>query len=589
MGNAEDNGDQSCNKFLCCGHQLKAINRDLIVKGLMVRNADQPMHALTEMDVSSIGCECMMHFRSTELLAMEPSICSAVCEKIGYCSNFRCLNRVQRKNVFQACLQCKGLGVNYMADSDVDELGPSLISELSGNQVSTLVPSSVLVKQIGLFKEMCMNKDLRMAISSKIVQELGSDIDMDTLTLMGSGIILFPRTILQGINASYIASLVETLVNELDPVEENAKKLQKCCQRWWTAQDHSHYEELKYNLQLTISDAVRYRLLNPSRRKRSVASWTCADMQLVSEAFTTVTDAEIQAMNATEFVDCLADIGSLTSWSTHQKSLLLNKTEEAFGTTVCSMPSTDILNLGFIAEALSVSQINCMPLAQDDIVTSLGAISAWTPDQLAAFSQRYMSERSLTDITHFTASEVTQVGSLLCGFSTALLAGISAAVVAASGSQLGELSGCPIPQLVQLKTLAIDPAAYGPVADWTTAEVAELKFVLAGLTGAEISNLSIAAIESLDAAVIPKIPADTLKDLTVAQLQSFTDAQAVSVTADQRAAMSAAQTALLDEAATGGQEQQPEVTGPGSTGSIPSSESALIFLVSLMLMLLLSA
>lgn len=51
-------------------------------------------------------------------------------------------------------------------------------------------------------------------------------------------------------------------------------------------------------------------------------------MQLVSEAFTTVSDAEIQAMNDTEFIDCLADIGSLSTWSAHQKSLLLSKTEE---------------------------------------------------------------------------------------------------------------------------------------------------------------------------------------------------------------------------------------------------------------------
>ena len=47
----------------------------------------------------------------------------------------------------------------------------------------------------------------------------------------------------------------------------------------------------------------------------------------------------------------------------------------------------------------------------------------------------------------------------------------------ASGSQLGALSHCPVAQLVQLKTSAIDASAYGPVANWTAAEVGELKFV----------------------------------------------------------------------------------------------------------------
>ena len=51
-------------------------------------------------------------------------------------------------------------------------------------------------------------------------------------------------------------------------------------------------------------------------------------------------------------------------------------------------------------------------------------------------------------------------------------------ISSASGSQLGSLSHCPVAQLVQLKTLAIDPNAYGAIVNWTAAEVGELKFVL---------------------------------------------------------------------------------------------------------------
>ena len=51
-------------------------------------------------------------------------------------------------------------------------------------------------------------------------------------------------------------------------------------------------------------------------------------------------------------------------------------------------------------------------------------------------------------------------------------------IYSASGSQLGSLSHCPISQLVSLKTVAIDPDAYGPIVNWTAAEVGELKHVL---------------------------------------------------------------------------------------------------------------
>ena len=51
-------------------------------------------------------------------------------------------------------------------------------------------------------------------------------------------------------------------------------------------------------------------------------------MQLVSEAFTTVSNEDIMAMNDTEFINCLPDIGALSSWTGAQKTVLLNKTEE---------------------------------------------------------------------------------------------------------------------------------------------------------------------------------------------------------------------------------------------------------------------
>ena len=55
----------------------------------------------------------------------------------------------------------------------MDELGPNLISELSSSQVATLVPSSVLMSQIGSFKEMCMTRDFSMVMSEKLMLEYG--------------------------------------------------------------------------------------------------------------------------------------------------------------------------------------------------------------------------------------------------------------------------------------------------------------------------------------------------------------------------------------------------------------------------------
>ena len=50
--------------------------------------------------------------------------------------------------------------------------------------------------------------------------------------------------------------------------------------------------------------------------------------------------------------------------------------------TVCNMTTTDLLNIGVIGEAMTTAQINCLPLDEDDIVASFGAMPAWTTAQV---------------------------------------------------------------------------------------------------------------------------------------------------------------------------------------------------------------
>ena len=50
--------------------------------------------------------------------------------------------------------------------------------------------------------------------------------------------------------------------------------------------------------------------------------------------------------------------------------------------SVCNLTTTDLLNLGAIGEAVTTSQISCLPLQEDDVVASFGAIPAWTTDQV---------------------------------------------------------------------------------------------------------------------------------------------------------------------------------------------------------------
>ena len=67
----------------------------------------------------------------------------------------------------------QGLGRNLFTEVDFDELGPNLISQLSKRQMSTLVPAKVLVGQLGALKDMCMNKQFSIAVTSHLMKKLG--------------------------------------------------------------------------------------------------------------------------------------------------------------------------------------------------------------------------------------------------------------------------------------------------------------------------------------------------------------------------------------------------------------------------------
>ena len=51
-------------------------------------------------------------------------------------------------------------------------------------------------------------------------------------------------------------------------------------------------------------------------------------------------------------------------------------------------------------------------------------------------------------------------------------------IFSGSGAQLGRLEDCSDAQYTALKSITLDPAAYGSVGAWTAADVTELKYVL---------------------------------------------------------------------------------------------------------------
>ena len=62
--------------------------------------------------------------------------------------------------------------------------------------------------------------------------------------------------------------MIDEIREQINPTDETEIKLKTCCERWMTKEDMEDLKQLKYNLMLTIVDALRWQKAN-ARRKRS--------------------------------------------------------------------------------------------------------------------------------------------------------------------------------------------------------------------------------------------------------------------------------------------------------------------------------
>ncbi|XP_053380417.1 uncharacterized protein LOC123563181 [Mercenaria mercenaria] len=528
---------------------LEAINKYLIQSGLNVRNSTDPMSSLTVMDVEGLGCQCLLNFNTSEYEYMDQEVCSAVCMKIGYCDIFRCLNPTRRKNVLQACLKCKGLGSHMITDTDFDELGPNLISQMSRAQLD-LVPAEVLQSHVEFFKDICMDQTLRTAVSEALQEVIGSsgtNYEPETLYLLGSAIKVLPKALQAQLDKTVIADMQTALMEELVPDTDEEINLRKCCEKWLNTTDLDNLKEQNFNLMLTVKDAF-FADSELLRKKRSnLFPWTCRQIRPLPVLFATASAKEIDAMNNQEFVDCLEVIGNIQTLKRWQRELLLTKARTALSKqNVCDMTVSELEQLGVIALGFSVQDISCLPLSNENLVSSLGGLEGWNTQQLSALATRYMSTNSLSNLSTLTSSNITMLGPIICGFTASQISTLSPAEFGNNGEDIGSMTECGLQQWKAFVSLAVQDNAYGPISTWEAEDVNELKFIIAGLSGSEIKELTEAALEGLDADVIPLIPRDVLKNKELAQLQSLSDVQASAVTNSQRAVLTAEQNAVLD-------------------------------------------
>ncbi|XP_033763383.1 otoancorin-like [Pecten maximus] len=278
-----------------------------------------------------------------------------------------------------------------------------------------------------------------------------------------------------------------------------------------------------------------------SRKRRSIDSLTCSDMQLLgTSGLSALTTTQISNLADQAFIDCAETLGSVTGYSNTQKDALL---VVATRVTVWGNPSTwlttDIYSAGVICQAMTVAQIASLNLDLDT-VSRLGQFDGWDTLKKKAVFDRWLSQHKSGDSSTITSSELRSLGHITCGAETSHINNIQLSVYQSAVDAIGELTSCENNQLQAFVSHAKN--AYGSdVTTWDSTVITNVGTSIGGLSASEIAKLTALQIDVVDPNHVSYIPDSIFSGFTVSQITTFSPAQAQSTTSSQRAALTSPQ------------------------------------------------
>ncbi|XP_063402694.1 uncharacterized protein LOC134686822 [Mytilus trossulus] len=289
-----------------------------------------------------------------------------------------------------------------------------------------------------------------------------------------------------------------------------------------------------------------------SRKKRDTSAYTltCDDLKsLGSVGLPAVSEANLMAVNDSEFQDCLLTLGQVTHWLPDQKETLAQKMISIYGTPG-NWTSETIGTAGSMIQGLSVSDINTLNMDINS-VSSLGQLEGWTDEQKRSAYTVFMTNvKNGLPASNLSSTELTALGNFICGMLSTEIDTISPVVYMDSAEAVGGLTHCSATQLQSFAGLAKHADAFGDdISQWDESTVSTVGILIGALSVSEVSALSPGQIDSIDPNMISYFPVEAMKSFTSEQLHNFSPAQAEATTSDQRSQLSHDQFISLQTAA----------------------------------------
>ncbi|XP_019633186.1 PREDICTED: otoancorin-like [Branchiostoma belcheri] len=494
---------------------------------------------MSQTDLDTIPADVMPDVSTESLDAVPAGLCGAVAQKVAGSDRLFNTQGIRQQKHARNALRCLGKETSGdLGEADMATLG-NLICGAEDAVLDRVDASGAKTALENL--QNCPPKCLTEDKKTKIQELFGkmtanaqaSQIDTDSLAAIGKNAFCLPDATLSGIPNDVVSNVRTSLVDGVDMAEEEAL----------TEQDSSCGID-RAALLAKVKEAEAGSA--SSRRKRQTTVYTCADVQDLGNAAVSLTEAELGAMTAAEFANCVETLGGLTGWSAGQLEVMRDKVFSDVA-AAGSLTTDQILTLGKIATAFTTSHLSALDLSDIDAVYSIAQHSGYSAAQTEAAFTKYLGSGAVSAIT---SEHLVGLSNFLGGMTTAQIGQIDNAAFQDAAANIGTLAGLSSDQLTALKNKAV--SASGAVSSWSAADLAEFGTVAAGLETAELSALTNAQVPEVSPAAIPLYPTSTFcSGFSVDQLNLFTMEQAQAVTNEQYFACSAAQQGAIDLAQYG--------------------------------------
>ncbi|XP_041363160.1 uncharacterized protein LOC121378871 [Gigantopelta aegis] len=285
------------------------------------------------------------------------------------------------------------------------------------------------------------------------------------------------------------------------------------------------------------------------RRKRATDTITCDLLQDFNGELSFLSAAQVDTMDAADFVNCLPEFQK-TDFAADVLVSLAAKLKAGINSDTRTWTADDVIAAGRLLDSLDDADIDKL-LLSDDTVTGIAQHVFTKKDKLLL---RYLTNTSQTDTSALTANTLSTLGNLACGLTDSHITAIPASVISEASTDLGSVPCFSEAQLTAMGTKIAE--ALGN--DWTSKDpvvVAELGLLAGGLPQNVLEDFGEDLIGSMTKEAVAAVPTsvfstvfttDKLAYLSPEQANEVTDAQIGSLTAAQLSTLSGITTINID-------------------------------------------